>query len=101
MDSAGAAGGTCVSAIKRRARDKDGNAIEPMTLGNMREHGIERVEVSCARPDCGYAKSVTVSEWPDDFPVPDVGARIPCPRCGAPELDSRPDWTGFKAAGRG
>jgi hypothetical protein len=46
-----------MSAIKRRARDKDGNAIEPMTLGNMRSHGIERVEVSCTRPDCGYAKS--------------------------------------------
>ena len=90
-----------MSAIKRRARDKDGNAIEPMRLGNMREHGIERVEVTCVAAECGYSKSIAVSTWPDAFPVPDVGARLKCPKCGAPELDSRPDWTGFKSAGRG
>ena len=87
--------------IKRRARDKDGNAIEPMTLGNMRQHGIERVEVSCATAECGYTKSVAVSTWPAEVAVPDVGLRLKCPKCGAPELDSRPDWSGFKSAVRG
>ncbi len=53
-----------MTCIKRRARDKDGNAIAPMTLGNMRQHGIERVEVSCAVAGCGYTKSVAVSTWP-------------------------------------
>lgn len=87
--------------IKRRAHDKDGNPIQPMTIGAMRKHGIERVEVSCVVPNCGYSKSVGVSAWPSDFPVPDIGLRFRCPRCDAPELDSRPDWVDFKAAGRG
>jgi len=87
--------------ISRRSRDKDGNVIEPMTLGNLRGMGVTRVEVSCVVPTCGYTKSVAVSEWPDDVAVPDVGLRLRCPRCNAPELDSRPDWTGFKAPGMG
>jgi hypothetical protein len=33
---------------------KDGNVIEPMTLGGMRRFGIERVEVNCVVPNCGY-----------------------------------------------
>ena len=86
--------------IKRRARDKDGNAIKPMTLGNMGQHGMERVEVACVADECSYSRSVSVTRWPDEFPVPDIGARLTCPRCGAPEVDSRPDWTGFKLAGR-
>jgi hypothetical protein len=54
--------------IKRRARDKDGNVIEPMTLGALRRLGIERVEVNCVAPNCGYEKSLTVSNWPDVQP---------------------------------
>jgi hypothetical protein len=72
-----------------------------MTLGNMRSHGIERVEVTCAVAGCGYTKSVAVSTWPAEAFVPDVGSRLRCPKCGAPELDSRPDWSWFKAPGRG
>jgi hypothetical protein len=43
-----------MTSIKRRARDKDGHAIEPM----MRSHGIKRLEVMCAVAGCGYAKSL-------------------------------------------
>jgi hypothetical protein len=71
-----------------------------MTLGNMRQHGIERVEVVCVAAECGYSKSVPVSTWPAEVAVPDVGLRIKCPKCGAAELDSRPDWSRFKASGR-
>lgn len=78
--------------ISRRARDADGRTIEPMTLGNMREVGVDRVLLSCVAVQCGWSGSHGVSQWPDDFPVPDVGARIPCPKCGAREVDSRPDW---------
>ena len=51
-------------------------------LGALRRLGLERLEVSCVAPNCGYEKSVTVSNWPDDIPVPDVGARLTCPKCG-------------------
>lgn len=87
--------------IQRRARNKDGSVIEPMTLASMRDHGLNRVEVTCVAVGCGYRKSVGVKDWPNDFPVPDVGLRLKCPQCGAPELDSRPDWNGFRAAGMG
>ena len=85
--------------IRHRARDANGQPIEPMTLGNMRALGLTRVVVSCAVEGCGYEKAVGVSEWPDTAYVPDVGLRLKCPKCGAPELDSRPDWTERKGRG--
>ncbi len=71
-----------------------------MTLGNMRQHGIERVELTCAAVECGFSRSVAVTTWPDSYPVPDVGLRIACPKCGAPEVESRPDWSGYQARRR-
>lgn len=81
-----------MSRINRRARDAEGRTIAPMTLGNMRALNVDRVTLCCVETGCGWSKSVGLSEWPDDVAVPDVGLRVPCPRCGAPETDSRPDW---------
>ena len=36
-------------AISRRARDRDGSIIEPMTLANMRENGVGSVVATCAK----------------------------------------------------
>jgi hypothetical protein len=36
-------------AISRRARDRDGNLIAPMTLANMRENGVGSVVATCAK----------------------------------------------------
>ena len=86
--------------IGRRARDANGQPIEPMSLGNMRALGLTRVLVWCVAEGCGYEKAVAVSEWPDAAYVPDVGRRLKCPKCGATELDRRPDWAERKAEER-
>jgi hypothetical protein len=34
-------------AVQRRARDRDGSIIQPMTLANMRENGLRRILATC------------------------------------------------------
>jgi hypothetical protein len=54
----------------RRADDAEGREIPPMTLANMREHGVRSVTADCREIGCGHAGSVDVDHLPDDFPVP-------------------------------
>jgi hypothetical protein len=74
------------------AYDADGNEIRPMSLGNMREHGVRSVLAICQRASCGRAASINVDEFPDDFPVPDVALRLRCSRCGSRNVKTQPDW---------
>ena len=69
-------------------------------LGNMRSREIQRVEVACTAADCSYSRSLSVTKSPGEFPLPDIGARLTCPRCGAPKLEGPPNWSGCKASGR-
>jgi len=39
----------------RRAYDRDGREIPPMTLANMREHGVRTIWASCQEAFCGRA----------------------------------------------
>jgi hypothetical protein len=41
-------------------------AYEPTTLGNMRQHGMTRLDVSCHGPDCWHRATVDVSNYFDD-----------------------------------
>ena len=59
-------------AISRRARDRDGKIIEPMTLANMRENGVRSVVATCAK--CSHEGVLDVQRWPADTPVPDASA---------------------------
>jgi hypothetical protein len=62
----------------RRAYDADGNEIPPMSLGNMREHGVRSVLALCQEASCGHSASVSVDDLPDDFPVdPRSAATLP------------------------
>ncbi len=79
--------------IRRRYRDRDGNVIPPMTLGNMRQNGATRVMAYCCCGGCNWSKSFGVSDWPDDYPVPDIGLRLTCPACGCTAIETRPDWS--------
>ncbi len=54
----------------RRAYDADGREIRPMTLGNMREHGVRTVVAHCQDVGCGHSASINVDAFPDRFPVP-------------------------------
>jgi hypothetical protein len=48
----------------RRAYDADGNEIRPMSLGNMREHGVRSVLAICQESSCGHSASINVDSLP-------------------------------------
>jgi hypothetical protein len=54
----------------RRAYNADGCEIRPMSLGNMREHGVRSVLAICQEASCGHSGSVNADDLPDDFPEP-------------------------------
>jgi hypothetical protein len=66
--------------------------IPPMTLGNMRANGVRSVVVSCANVNCRHEAIVKVDSLPDDVPVPSLGLRMRCLRCGQLGADARPNW---------
>jgi hypothetical protein len=72
-----------------------GREIEPMSLGNMREHGVRSVEATYE--DCKHEARVNVDAIPDGVPVPDVALRLRCSACGSKNITTRPDWTQHKA----
>ncbi len=80
----------------RRAYDKDGNEIKPMSLQVMREHGARSVVAICLNHRCGRLAIVNVEGWPDDMAVPDVGLRLRCSECGGKDIKTIPDWSARK-----
>jgi hypothetical protein len=63
---------------------------EPMTFGNMREHGMTRLDVCCHGPDCWHRSFVDASAFADDVIVGKL--RFRCSRCGSRNVDAQPDW---------
>ena len=74
----------------RRAYRSDGTAYDPMTLDNMRAHGVRSVDATCEA--CKREAIINVDGWPDDYPVPDVGLRLVCSQCGGKDISTRPNW---------
>jgi hypothetical protein len=64
----------------------------PMTLGNMRHLGVQRLIASCLNPSC--RQRIDVSKFPDDVEVPSFGRKVVCAKCGARgrHFDVRPNW---------
>lgn len=85
----------------RRAYDADGNEIPPMTLAHMRDHGVRSVDARCRADGCGHEAVVNVDDLPDELPVPDVGLRLRCSKCGGRRIETRPNWADATAAGMG
>jgi hypothetical protein len=65
---------------------------EPMTLGNMRQFAMTRLDVSCHGHLCWHRAFVDVSRYTDDGIVAELGRRFRCSRCGSRNIDARPDW---------
>jgi hypothetical protein len=61
-----------------------------MTLGNMRENGMQTLSVSCLR--CHHQSTLDVDRYSDDMTVPSFGPRMACTACGAIDADARPYW---------
>jgi hypothetical protein len=64
--------------------------ITPMSLGNMRHHGVRRLDVSCRA--CGHNTEINVDAWPDDVPVPSFGRHMGCTLCGNLGATAIPNW---------
>jgi hypothetical protein len=66
----------------------------PMTLGNMRALGVQRLVAHCLNPSCRHEGFVDVSKFADHVEVPSFVRKFVCAKCGACGLhiDVRPNW---------
>jgi hypothetical protein len=53
----------------------------PMSLGNMRELGVQRL--------CRHVALIDVSAYPAETEVPSSRSRVVCAKCGGPRLQDR------------
>ena len=54
----------------------------PMTFGNMRRLGVQRLVAYCLRDACRHKGLIDVSKFPDDVEVPSFASKIVCAKCG-------------------
>lgn len=66
----------------------------PARLADLPPLNVTHVYIRCSR--CGHSASLPVDALVEqlgpDHPVPTVGRRCKCSRCGSKEITSRPDW---------
>jgi hypothetical protein len=65
-----------------------------MTLGNMRELGVQRLIASCLHDACRHQALIDVSSYPADTEVPSFRSRVVCAKCGSRgnKIDVRLNW---------
>jgi hypothetical protein len=65
-----------------------------MTLGNMRDLGVQNLVASCLNDACQHVALIDVSSYPADTEVPWFRSRVVCAKCGARgnNIDVRPNW---------
>jgi hypothetical protein len=61
-----------------------------MTLGNMRQLGVDRLLVWCLR--CQHEALIDVSSDRADMTVASFIPRMKCTQCGGKRVDVRPNW---------
>jgi hypothetical protein len=74
---------------------KDDEPIRRMTLGNMRQHGVRGLFVTCRQGGhrhCGHERAVNLDDGPDDAKVPSFGPRMRCSHCGRLGASPVPNW---------
>jgi hypothetical protein len=54
-----------------------------MTLGNMRQLGVQRLVAYCLNPSCRHEGLIDASKYPADTEVPWFAKKIVCAKCGA------------------
>jgi hypothetical protein len=64
----------------------------PITLGNSRELGVQRLLVSCLNPACRHTTLTDVSHYSGETEVPSFQRRAVCGKCGGKRVDVRPNW---------
>jgi hypothetical protein len=65
-----------------------------MTLGNMRELGVQRLIASCLSDSCRHTALIDVFSYPAETEIPYFSTRVVCAKCGARgrQIDVRPNW---------
>jgi hypothetical protein len=66
----------------------------PMTLGNMRELGVQRLLVSRLNDACRHTALIDLSSYPADTEVPYFKSRVVCAKFGrrGNKIYERPNW---------
>ena len=66
----------------------------PMTLGNMRQLGVQNLIAFCLNDACRHTALIDVSSYPADTEVPWFRSRVVCAKCGSRgnKIDVRPNW---------
>ena len=67
---------------------------EPMTLGNMRELGVQDLIASCLNDACRHLALIDVANHAAETEVPWFRSRAVCVKCGSRgnKIDVRPNW---------
>ena len=68
-------------------------ARPPMTLGNMRELGVQHLVAFCLNDACRHQALIDVSSYPVETEVPWFKSRVKCSGRGN-KIDVRPNWKG-------
>jgi hypothetical protein len=65
-----------------------------MTLGNMRDLGVQRLVASCLSDACRHTAPIDVSSYRTETEVPWFRSRVVCAKCGSRgnKIDVRPNW---------
>jgi hypothetical protein len=66
----------------------------PMTLGNMRDLGVQRLIASCLNNDCRHTALIDVRSYPPETEILYFKSRVVCAKCGSRgnRIDVRPNW---------
>jgi hypothetical protein len=69
-------------------------AEPPMTLGNMRELGVQNLVAYCLNDAYRHTALINVSSYPAETEVPSFRPRVKCAKCGGRgnKIDVRPNW---------
>jgi hypothetical protein len=66
----------------------------PMTLGNMRDLGVQRLSASCLNTACRHTALINVWSYPAETEIPYFKSRVVCAKCGGRgnKIEVRPNW---------
>ena len=66
-----------------------------MTLGNMRDLGVQRLVASCLNDACRHTALIDVRSYPAETEIPHFRSHVVCAKCGSRgnKIDVRPNWS--------
>jgi hypothetical protein len=82
---------TIANAVMQKPKQPAG---PPMTLGNMRDLGVQKLIASCLNDACRHVALIDVWNYPAETEIPYFRSRVVCAKCGSRgnKIDVRPNW---------